>query len=244
MPSNLSSSDQAKFVAAKRACEFVHNGMKLGLGTGSTAAWMVRCLAERVNKEGLKVKGVPTSIQTADLAKKLGIEVITLDSAGQLDLTIDGTDEFDGNLNLIKGAGGALLREKIVASASDKMIVIADDAKGVERLGRFPLPVEVLNFGFKSSQLLIQALLEFQDVDSSIIKTRMVGDLPFVTDEGNHILDLYLGRIGDATALSLALNQVPGVVENGLFVKLCDVVIVGLADGTVKEKTTASNRKL
>ena len=241
MPSNLSSSDQAKFVAAKRACEFVHNGMKLGLGTGSTAAWMVRCLAERVNKEGLKVKGVPTSIQTADLAKKLGIEVITLDSAGQLDLTIDGTDEFDGNLSLIKGAGGALLREKIVASASDKMIVIADDAKGVERLGRFPLPVEVLNFGFKSSQLLIQALLEFQDVDSSIIKTRMAGDLPFVTDEGNHILDLYLGRIGDAAALSLALNQVPGVVENGLFVKLCDVVIVGLADGTVKEKTTASN---
>ena len=241
MPSNLSSSDQAKFVAAKRACEFVHNGMKLGLGTGSTAAWMVRCLAERVNKEGLKVKGVPTSIQTANLAKKLGIEVITLDSAGQLDLTIDGTDEFDGNLSLIKGAGGALLREKIVASASDKMIVIADDAKGVERLGRFPLPVEVLNFGFKSSQLLIQALLEFQDVDSSIIKTRMAGDLPFVTDEGNHILDLYLGRIGDAAALSLALNQVPGVVENGLFVKLCDVVIVGLADGTVKEKTTASN---
>lgn len=241
MPSNLSSSDQAKFVAAKRACEFVHNGMKLGLGTGSTAAWMVRCLAERVNKEGLKVKGVPTSIQTADLAKKLGIEVITLDSAGQLDLTIDGTDEFDGNLSLIKGAGGALLREKIVASASNKMIVIADDAKGVERLGRFPLPVEVVNFGFKSSQLLIQALLEFQDVDSSIIKTRMAGDLPFVTDEGNHILDLYLGRIGDAAALSLALNQVPGVVENGLFVKLCDVVIVGLADGTVKEKTTASN---
>ena len=241
MPSNLSSSDQAKFVAAKRACEFVHNGMKLGLGTGSTAAWMVRCLAERVNKEGLKVKGVPTSIQTADLAKKLGIEVITLDSAGQLDLTIDGTDEFDDNLNLIKGAGGALLREKIVASASDKMIVIGDDAKGVERLGRFPLPVEVLNFGFQSSQLLIQALLEFQDVDSSIIKTRMAGDLPFVTDEGNHILDLYLGRIGDAAALSLALNQVPGVVENGLFVKLCDVVIVGLADGTVKEKTTASN---
>jgi len=241
MPSNLSSSDQAKFVAAKRACEFVHNGMKLGLGTGSTAAWMVRCLAERVNKEGLKVKGVPTSIQTADLAKKLGIEVITLDSAGQLDLTIDGTDEFDDNLNLIKGAGGALLREKIVASASDKMIVIADDAKGVERLGRFPLPVEVLNFGFQSSQLLIQALLEFQDVDSSIIKTRMAGGLPFVTDEGNHILDLYLGRIGDAAALSLALNQVPGVVENGLFVKLCDVVIVGLADGTVKEKTIASN---
>ena len=133
MPSDLSLSDKAKLVAAKRACEFVHDGMKLGLGTGSTAAWMVRCLAERVNKEGLKVKGVPTSIQTADLAEELGIEVITLDSAGQLDLTIDGTDEFDGDLNLIKGGGGALLREKIVATASDKIIVIADNGKHVER---------------------------------------------------------------------------------------------------------------
>jgi ribose 5-phosphate isomerase A len=244
MISNLSLTDQAKFVAAKRACEFVHDGMKLGLGTGSTASWMVRCLADRIHQEGLKVTAVPTSIQTANLAEELGIDVITLDSAGQLDLTIDGTDEFDGDLNLIKGAGGALLREKIVASASDKMIVIADTAKSVEQLGRFPLPVEVLGFGLKSSQSLIQVLLESQDVDSSIIKTRMTSGSPFLTDEGNYILDLYLDQIGDAANLNLALNQVPGVVENGLFVNLCDRVIVGFSDGTVKEKTKSLNSKL
>jgi ribose 5-phosphate isomerase A len=244
MASDLSLSDQAKLVAAKRACEFVKDGMKLGLGTGSTASWMVRCLAERVNKEGLKVKGVPTSIQTANLAEELGIEVITLSSAGQLDLTIDGTDEFDQDLNLIKGGGGALLREKIVASASDKMIVIADNGKYVERLGRFPLPVEVLGFGLKSSQSLIQILLESQHLGSSTIKTRMVGGVPFVTDEGNYILDLYLDQIGDADILNLALNQVPGVVENGLFVGHCDMVIVGSPDGTVMEKTKSPFSKL
>jgi ribose 5-phosphate isomerase A len=244
MASDLSLSDQAKLVAAKRACEFVKDGMKLGLGTGSTASWMVRCLAERVNKEGLKVKGVPTSIQTANLAEELGIEVITLSSAGQLDLTIDGTDEFDQDLNLIKGGGGALLREKIVASASDKMIVIADNGKYVERLGRFPLPVEVLGFGLKSSQSLIQILLESQHMGSSTIKTRMVGGVPFVTDEGNYILDLYLDQIGDADILNLALNQVPGVVENGLFVGHCDMVIVGSPDGTVMEKTKNPFSKL
>jgi ribose 5-phosphate isomerase A len=244
MASDLSLSDQAKLVAAKRACEFVKDGMKLGLGTGSTASWMVRCLAERVNKEGLKVKGVPTSIQTANLAEELGIEVITLSSAGQLDLTIDGTDEFDQDLNLIKGGGGALLREKIVASASDKMIVIADNGKYVERLGRFPLPVEVLGFGLKSSQSLIQILLESQHMGSSTIKTRMVGGVPFVTDEGNYILDLYLDQIGDADILNLALNQVPGVVENGLFVGHCDMVIVGSPDGTVMEKTKSPFSKL
>ena len=231
MSSDLSSSDQAKFVAAKRACEFVKDGMKLGLGTGSTASWMVRCLAERVDKEGLRVKGVPTSIQTSNLAEELGIEIITLGAAGQLDLTIDGTDEFDQDLNLIKGGGGALLREKIVASASDKMIVIADDDKNVERLGRFPLPVEVLGFGLKSSQSLIQTLLESQDVGSNIIK-------------GNYILDLYLDQIGDADMLNLALNQVPGVVENGLFVGHCDMVIVGSSDGTVKEKIKGPISKL
>ena len=241
MPPSLSLSDQAKLVAAKRACEFVQDGMKLGLGTGSTASWMVRCLAERINKEGLKVKAVPTSIQTSDLAEELGIEVITLDSVGQLDLTIDGTDEFDGDLNLIKGGGGALLREKIVSSASDKMIVIADNGKNVEQLGRFPLPVEVLRFGLKSSQSLIKTLLESQDVSSNIIKTRMVDDVPFVTDEGNYILDLYLEQIGDADKLNSALNQVPGVVENGLFVKLCDMVIMGSPDGTLIEKTRRPN---
>ena len=236
MSANLSPKDQAKFVAAKRACEFVEDGMKLGLGTGSTAAWMVRCLADRIDKEGLRVKGVPTSNRTADLAKKLGIETISLDQAGQLDLTIDGTDEFDENLNLVKGGGGALLQEKVVAAASDKMIVIADTGKSVNQLGKFPLPVEVIGFGINSSQSLIEKLLHSQDIDQSMIKTRMSNDLPFVTDEGNYIIDLHLGRIGDPATLNVTLNQVPGVVENGLFVNMCDLILIGDEDGTVYEK--------
>ena len=236
MSANLSPKDQAKFVAAKRACEFVEDGMKLGLGTGSTAAWMVRCLADRIDKEGLRVKGVPTSNRTADLAKELGIETISLDQAGQLDLTIDGTDEFDENLNLVKGGGGALLQEKVVAAASDQMIVIADTGKSVNQLGKFPLPVEVLGFGINSSQSLVEKLLHSQDVDQSIIKTRMSNNLPFITDEGNYILDLHLGRIGDPATLNVTLNQVPGVVENGLFVNMCDLILIGDEDGTVYEK--------
>ena len=236
MSANLSPKDQAKFVAAKRACEFVEDGMKLGLGTGSTAAWMVRCLADRIDKEGLRVKGVPTSNRTADLAKELGIETISLDQAGQLDLTIDGTDEFDENLNLVKGGGGALLQEKVVAAASDKMIVIADTGKSVNQLGKFPLPVEVLGFGINSSQSLVEKLLHSQDIDQSIIKTRMSNNLPFITDEGNYILDLHLGRIGDPATLNVTLNQVPGVVENGLFVNMCDLILIGDEDGTVYEK--------
>ena len=236
MSANLSPKDQAKFVAAKRACEFVEDGMKLGLGTGSTAAWMVRCLADRIDKEGLRVKGVPTSNRTADLAKELGIETISLDQAGQLDLTIDGTDEFDENLNLVKGGGGALLQEKVVAAASNKMIVIADTGKSVSQLGKFPLPVEVLGFGINSSQSLVEKLLHSQDVDQSIIKTRMSNNLPFITDEGNYILDLHLGRIGDPATLNVTLNQVPGVVENGLFVNMCDLILIGDEDGTVYEK--------
>lgn len=229
--------DKAKYVAAKRAVEFVEDGMKLGLGTGSTSAWMVRCLAERVHKEGLRIQGVPTSTRTADLARELGLEVITLDEAGRLDITIDGTDEFDANLSLIKGGGGALLQEKIVASASDQMIVIADFDKRVTHLGQFPLPIEVLGFGLKSSQSQIAGLLTAQDVAGREITTRMAGDVPFVTDEGNYILDLHLGKIVDPKKLAIALNQVPGVVENGLFINICDLVVLGASDGTVEEQT-------
>ena len=237
MFAELSFADKAKYVAAKRAVEFVEDGMKLGLGTGSTAAWMVRCLAERVHKEGLRIQGVPTSTRTADLARELGLEVITLDEAGRLDITIDGTDEFDANLSLIKGGGGALLQEKIVASASDKMIVIADFDKRVAHLGQFPLPIEVLGFGLKSSQSQIAGLLTAQDVAGREITTRMAGDVPFVTDEGNYILDLHLGKIADPKKLAIALNQVPGVVENGLFVNICDLVVLGASDGTVEKQT-------
>ena len=231
MSSTLTPIDRAKFVAARRAVDLVQDGMKLGLGTGSTAAWMVRCLAERVRDEGLRVTCVPTSTRTAMLAESLDLAVISLEQAGWLDLTIDGTDEFDAELQLIKGGGGALLMEKIVATASDRMVVITDASKEVRNLGAFPLPVEVVPFGWQASRLLIEELLGSMDVMGSQATLRMNGTVPFVTDEGNHILDLALGRIGNPRQLSLALNQVPGVVENGLFLDICDAVVIGFPDG-------------
>ncbi|SDN41571.1 ribose-5-phosphate isomerase [Lutimaribacter pacificus] len=236
MTGELSPIDKAKFVAAKRAVDFVEDGMRVGLGTGSTAAWMVRCLGEMVREDGLKIRGVPTSTRTAALAREMGIEVISLDEARWLDLTIDGADEFDGELNLIKGGGGALLQEKIVATASDQMIVIADIGKEVETLGAFPLPVEVIPFGWQTTRALVEEMLISMDVLGRNVTLRMNGDAPFVTDEGNHILDLHLNRIGNARQLSMVLNQVPGVVENGLFIDICDVVIVGYGDGRVETR--------
>ncbi len=234
MSSELSPIDKAKFVSAKRAAQFVESGMRVGLGTGSTAAWLVRCLGEMVREEGLRIKGVPTSTRTASLARQVGIEVISLDEAKWLDLTIDGADEFDGELNLIKGGGGALLQEKIVATASDRMIVIADAGKEVETLGAFPLPIEVIPFGWQTTQALVEETLVSMDVLGRDSTLRMNGDVPFVSDEGNHIIDLHLKRIGNARKLALVLNQMPGVVENGLFIDICDTVVLGFGDGKVE----------
>ncbi|MDO6585879.1 ribose-5-phosphate isomerase RpiA [Salipiger sp. 1_MG-2023] len=236
MTGELSPIDKAKFVAAKRAAAFVEDGMRVGLGTGSTAAWLVRCLGERVREEGLFFKGVPTSTRTADLAREVGIEVITLEEARWLDLTIDGADEFDGELNLIKGGGGALLQEKIVATASDQMVVIADAAKEVETLGAFPLPVEVIRFGWTATQALLEEALVSMDVMNRDSTLRMNGDTPYLTDEGNFILDLHLARIGDPRQMALILNQIPGIVENGLFIDICDRVVIGYADGRVETR--------
>ena len=233
MPADLSPIDKAKFVAARRAVDFVQTGMKVGLGTGSTAAWMVRCLGERVREEGLRIKGVPTSTRTAELARQVGIQVISLDEAKWLDLTIDGADEFDQNLCLIKGGGAALLQEKIVATASDQMIVIADAAKEVAQLGAFPLPVEIIPFGWQTTKALLEETLVSMDVLNRDVTLRMNGDRPLVTDEANYIVDLHLKRIGNPRQLALVLNQIPGVVENGLFIDICDVVVVGHADGRV-----------
>ncbi len=234
MTGELSPIDTAKYVAARRAAEMVEDGMRVGLGTGSTAAWLVRRLGERTQQEGLRFKGVPTSTRTAQLAREVGIEVVSLDQAGWLDLTIDGADEFDGDLNLIKGGGGAHLQEKIVATASDQMVVIADAGKEVETLGAFPLPVEVIPFGWQTTRTLIEEALDTMDVLGTTSALRMNGEAPFVTDEGNHILDLHLQRIGNARQMALVLNQVPGVVENGLFIDICDKVVVGHGDGRVE----------
>ena len=240
MAPNLSPIEKAKFAAARRAVDFVEGGMRVGLGSGSTAAWMVRCLGQRVREEGLKITGVPTSDRTAALARAEGITVVALEEARWLDLTIDGTDEFDPDLNLIKGGGGAHLREKIVATASDQMIVIADAAKEVAHLGAFPLPVEVVPFGWQTSKALIEEMLVALDVLGREVTLRMKGDVPFTSDEGNRILDLHLGRIGNARQLALVLNQVPGVVENGLFIDICDRVVIGHGDGRVELRDIAT----
>lgn len=239
MTDPLSPIDKAKYAAARHAASMVENGMRVGLGTGSTAAWLVRCLGERVRDEGLRIRAVPTSSRTAALAVDVGIPVLALDEVGWLDLTIDGADEFDANLALIKGGGGALLQEKIVATASDRMVVIADAAKEVTTLGAFPLPVEVLAFGLGASRALIEEALVAMDVDTRAIALRMEGDAPYVTDEGNRILDLSLGRIGTPRQLAMVLNQIPGVVENGLFVDICDSVVIGHTDGRVTVRDPA-----
>jgi ribose 5-phosphate isomerase A len=234
MPSEMSPIDKAKYVAARRAVEYVEDGMRVGLGTGSTAAWMVRCLAEMVRNEGMMITTVATSSRTAELARTVGLDVRPLDEVRWLDLTIDGADEFDPNLNLIKGGGGALLHEKIVATASDQMVVIADRSKYVDRLGGFPLPVEIVPFGWQTTKALVEEMLTNVEVMGRSVELRRNGPDPFRTDEGNLILDLRLRRISNPAQLSLILNQIPGVVENGLFLDICDVAIIGNSDGTVE----------
>ena len=243
MTPDLSPVDRAKHAAARQAVRLVEPGMRVGLGTGSTSAWMVRLLAERVRAEGIDIVGVPTSSRTADLAREHGLRVVSLDEAQWLDLTIDGADEFDGRLDLVKGGGGALLQEKIVACASNEMVVIADPAKEVTTLGAFPLPVEAVPFGWRTTQALVEEALVSLDVTGRETTMRMNGDVPFLTDEGNFILDLHLKRIGDARQLALVLNQIPGVVENGLFVDICDRVVVGHGDGTVEERRAGEPRE-
>ncbi|MCC5957562.1 MAG: ribose-5-phosphate isomerase RpiA [Natronohydrobacter sp.] len=234
MTNDLTPIDRAKYASAHCAADFVQDGMRVGLGTGSTAAWLVRRLGARVRQEGLRIIAVPTSTRTAQLAREVGINVVSLDEARWLDLTIDGADEFDAELTLIKGGGGALLQEKIVATASDQMIVITDAAKEVKTLGAFPLPVEVIPFGWQATKALVEEVLASMDVMGRQSSLRMNGTQPYVTDEGNYILDLALGRIGNPRQLALVLNQVPGVVENGLFVDIADQVVIGHADGTVE----------
>ena len=239
MSQTLSPTDSAKYVAARHAAGLVQSGMKVGLGTGSTAAWLVRCLGERLRDEGLSITGVPTSTRTAALAAEVGIPVVGLDEARWLDITIDGADEFDADFNLIKGGGGALLREKIVATASDQMVVIADRSKEVATLGAFPLPVEVVPFGWQTTRALLEETLAALDVGGHASAIRMAGDVPFVTDQGNHLIDLELGRIGNPRQVAMVLNQIAGVVENGLFIDICDIVVIGDPDGRVEMRDHA-----
>lgn len=218
-----------KIEAARVALGHVTDGMRLGIGTGSTAEEFVRLLAVKVS-EGLTITGVPTSERTARLCGELGIRLSTLEETPELDLTIDGADEIDPELSLIKGGGGALLREKIVAAASTKMIVIADRSKLVATLGAFPLPIEVNKFGLGSTAIAIQKAATKLGL-SGDVTLRMTNDAPFVTDGGHLILDASFGRIPDTRALSHALHAIPGVVEHGLFLGMATAAIVAGADG-------------
>jgi ribose 5-phosphate isomerase A len=226
------SADTWKQQAAERALEFIEDGMTLGLGTGSTAARFVDLVGQRV-KAGLRVKCVPTSQATHAHAERLGIPLTTLDETPFLDLAVDGADEIDGQLRLIKGGGGALLREKIVATASQRMIVISDASKRVITLGQFPLPVEVVRFGLAATRNMVEVLAADAGCEGTI-KLRLAPDgRPFETDSGNLILDCAFGQIADPEALEDALKLVPGVVESGLFLGIADAAVIAGPDGVV-----------
>lgn len=218
-----------KIAAARAALDYVHEGMKLGIGTGSTADEFVRLLAEKV-ANGFSIIGVPTSERTASLCRELGVPLATLEEMPSLDLTIDGADEIDGKLRLIKGGGGALLREKIVAHASKKMLVISDDSKFVDILGAFDLPIEVNRFGMAATKIAVEQVAQSLGLSGQIEKRSIDGE-EFVTDGGHLILDASFGRIPDPEALSQALLQVPGVVEHGLFIGIADTAILAGSDG-------------
>ena len=214
-----------KLAAATAAARLVEPGMTLGLGTGSTAARLIDALAERV-KGGLKVVCVPTSEATRQLAAAAGLKLTTLDETPHLDLTIDGADEIDPILTLIKGGGGALLREKIVATASDRMVVIADISKRVSALGAFPLPVEVVPFGVTATRNMVAAMVREIGYEGTIALRNTQEGKPFVTENGNLILDCAFGRIAEPLDLAAALRIIPGVVEHGLFIGLCDEAFI------------------
>jgi ribose 5-phosphate isomerase A len=222
-------SDDQKRAAAEKVLEYIKPGMALGLGTGSTAEHFVRELAVRV-RNGLKIRATSTSQRTEALATELGIPVVSLDALGPPDITVDGADEVDGELRLIKGGGGALLREKVVAAASKQMIVIADWTKHVDALGAFPLPVEIVTFAPQTTMRRIAETVASDGCRGNLISLRG-GERPFCTDQGNFIADVACEFIPNPTELARSLSGIAGVVEHGLFIGLCQTLILGHSSG-------------
>lgn len=223
-------SEKLKRQAAERALEYVEPGMRLGLGTGSTAAHFVELLAERVRGGLSDIIGVPTSEATRALAERLGIRLATLDEFPELDLTVDGADEIDRQLQMIKGGGGALLREKIVARASERVVIIADHSKLVDTLGAHPLPLEVVPFGVKATRNMVKLMAANAGCENGISLRMGADGKPFLTDNGNLILDCTFGRIERPEEFDQSLKLVPGVVETGLFVRIADIAIIAKPD--------------
>jgi len=223
--------DEAKRAAAAKAIEgFLQDGMTIGLGSGTTSRFFVRILGERV-KGGLRVIGVPSSKSTGELAQEVGVPLADLNDLEQLDLTIDGADEIDAQGRMIKGGGANLLWEKIVASASRKMVAIVDESKKVQKLGRFPLPIEVIPFAWRSTERHVQNLFKKAGYSDVRIDVRGGTEKPLITDSGHYLLDCHLQAIADPESLALDLNQIPGVVEHGLFLRIATNAAVGRADG-------------
>lgn len=222
------SSNEIKQRVALKAASLVKPGMLLGLGSGTTMYWCVNALAEHV-KEGLQFTAVPTSSEIQKLAEEKGLSLTTLNEVDSIDLTIDGADEIDTNWQLIKGGGGALLQEKLVASVSRELVIIADHSKMVEQLGNFPLPVEVVPYGWKQVQKRLEQFYKIR------ITLREKNNRPFLTDHGHYILDCHFKQITDAPTLNGELNLIPGVVETGLFIDMVSGLYIGYADGSVNE---------
>ena len=221
--------EEIKKQLGKYAAGLVPANATIGLGSGSTIRWLIEELAKRV-QQGLSIKIVPTSVQSKSLAEKAGIGSVDLNDVDSLPLTIDGADEINGEFQLIKGGGGALLQEKMVASVSEKLIIIADESKCVTQLGRFPLPVEVVPGGWKQVQKKIMA------IGCGKVVLRKLNDDVFVTDNGHYILDCYFEKIDDAVALDISLHLIPGVVETGLFINMAHTAVIGYADGRIEMK--------
>lgn len=218
--------EDMKKMAAEKAVEQVDNGMIIGLGTGSTVKYAIKKLGKMVN-DGLKIEGIPTSLRTKKIATKYGIPLVDLNDYTEIDLTIDGADEVDSYLNLIKGGGGALTREKIVAYHSKKEIIVIDETKIVKRLGAdFPLPVEVTKYGWNATKKTLEKL-------GCTAELRTIMGEVYITDNSNYILDCDFGRINEPEALEKKINSIPGVIENGLFIGLADEVIVGSKQGII-----------
>jgi ribose 5-phosphate isomerase A len=224
--------DAGKSRAADRAVQFVQNGQIVGLGTGSTAAFAIRGLG-RLVKEGLRITGVPTSTRSEQLAREVGIPIVDLNQCSRIDITIDGADQIDDRFDMIKGGGGALAREKLVAIASDREVVVVDRSKLVTQLGgSVPLPVEVLPFGWRLASRFLQEL-------GGVPRLRQSSGVPLETDNGNYILDCDFGAITDAGLLEKSIRRVPGVVESGLFIGLADTVVIGSESGVeIRERQT------
>jgi ribose 5-phosphate isomerase A len=220
---------ESKKLAGEKAVEYVEDGMILGLGTGSTVYWTIKKLGDLV-KNGLNISCVPTSKHTEQLATELGIPLVNIAEINELDLTIDGADEVNPRLDLIKGGGGALLREKMIASISRRLVIVVDDTKYVSTLGKFPLPIEVVPFGWELTSKQRNKLGPCNPI------LRKENNAPFVTDNGNYILDCQFEAIHDPDLLNGKLNIIPGVVDNGLFVNMTDIVIIGGRNGDVETK--------